>query len=483
MQMVRQGSSWSGNERNCVFLNCTKMSNSPRFANMSAVSGLDFPDDGRAVAIVDWDHDGDLDVWFRNRTAPRLRLMRNRSKELAGSYSSVGVRLIGTTSNRDAVGARVELVLDGTGDNRRLVQTVRAGSEFLSQSTKWIHFGLGDAVARKLIVDWPGGTREEFIGIEAAGRYKITQGSGQASMMGQRREISLRGQNLQPLTASAAARIVLPTKISMPTLVLARGDGSQHATFQPNSRPCLIVFWISSCPNCVAELTDLTKHQADLDAADVDVLAVCLDGLDASAGASESQMTAANEILKKISFPFDSTGTTVETIDLVRHFQNALFNKYPEFVVPLSFLTDSNGQVVSIYRGAISHDVVVQDQQLMHQSEEARRNLATPLTGSWITKPATPSQMAEFVARRIYARAPDEGLRYYESAMNLALDKNRKDQLGKRIVATRISLGVSLAKQGELSKAKHHFQEALQLEPNNPAARRNLELILQQGSP
>ena len=73
--MLAQGRSFSGRERNCCFLNTGRQ----RFATISAVSGLDYPDDGRAVAVTDWDQDGDLDLWISNRNAPRLRLFRNDS--------------------------------------------------------------------------------------------------------------------------------------------------------------------------------------------------------------------------------------------------------------------------------------------------------------------------------------------------------------------------------------------------------------------
>ena len=71
--MTSQGVSWSGRERNCAFLNTGRR----RFANISAVSGFDFLDDGRGLALCDWDHDGDLDVWVTNRNAPRVRFLRN----------------------------------------------------------------------------------------------------------------------------------------------------------------------------------------------------------------------------------------------------------------------------------------------------------------------------------------------------------------------------------------------------------------------
>ena len=72
-RMNELGRSFSGYERNRVFLN----TGSARFADVSASSGLDFLDDGRGLARVDWDLDGDLDLWLANRTAPQLRLMRN----------------------------------------------------------------------------------------------------------------------------------------------------------------------------------------------------------------------------------------------------------------------------------------------------------------------------------------------------------------------------------------------------------------------
>ena len=49
MKLLREGHSFSGHERNCAFLNCHP--SSPRFANVSAVTGFDFPDDGRAAAF------------------------------------------------------------------------------------------------------------------------------------------------------------------------------------------------------------------------------------------------------------------------------------------------------------------------------------------------------------------------------------------------------------------------------------------------
>ena len=105
-QMMQAGVSWSGRERNCGFVNLGQ----GRFVDASYPSGLDFVDDGRAVAVVDWDADGDLDLWLRNRTGPQLRYMRN---ELRSRPPFVALWLEGRTANRDAVGASVTLRAGG----------------------------------------------------------------------------------------------------------------------------------------------------------------------------------------------------------------------------------------------------------------------------------------------------------------------------------------------------------------------------------
>ena len=114
--MMLSGRSFSGRERNCCFLNTGQ----PRFANISAVSGCDFPDDARAVAVVDWDTDGLLDLWVLNRNAPRLRFLRNTAPRLH-PYLSIGLRGNGTNTNRDGIGARVEVVCPDHSPGRRSI--------------------------------------------------------------------------------------------------------------------------------------------------------------------------------------------------------------------------------------------------------------------------------------------------------------------------------------------------------------------------
>ena len=97
------------------------------FAKISSVSGLDYSEDARAMVATDWDHDGDTDVLVMSRTGPQLRVFINKLDR----HNSVSFILEGEDSNRDAIGARVEVKLNANA--APIVKTVQAGSGFLSR--------------------------------------------------------------------------------------------------------------------------------------------------------------------------------------------------------------------------------------------------------------------------------------------------------------------------------------------------------------
>jgi len=209
--MMTRGRSFSGRERNCVFLNTGNSDG--RFANISASSGIDLPDDGRALIATDWDHDGDLDVWISNRNAPRLRFFRN---DVPSEHHHLTLRLRGTapTTNCDAIGARVEVILS-TG--QALIKTLRAGESFLSQSSKILHFGLGTAESiESVIVHWPGGETETFSNIEVNHRFYLVQGSGTSKKIETiKRQINISPEPVDLPETSDSARIPFATLLPM----------------------------------------------------------------------------------------------------------------------------------------------------------------------------------------------------------------------------------------------------------------------------
>ena len=85
------------------------------------------------------------------------------------------MRLVGTKSNRDAIGAMVRIYYGGESSSRM----VKSGSSYLSQSELPITFGLGKRdVAERLVVQWPSGRTEEHRNLHAGRRYECVEGKG-----------------------------------------------------------------------------------------------------------------------------------------------------------------------------------------------------------------------------------------------------------------------------------------------------------------
>jgi hypothetical protein len=105
---------------------------------------------GRGAAFADYDNDGRMDVFLVNLGSPAI-LLHNTSPA-AGHW--ITIRLVGRKSNRDGIGAQVEVLAGGVRRQRERI----AGSGYLSQDDGRVHFGLGAAsVIDKLTVTWPGG--------------------------------------------------------------------------------------------------------------------------------------------------------------------------------------------------------------------------------------------------------------------------------------------------------------------------------------
>ena len=143
------------------------------FADVAAQvdGGFDSPKVGRGLAYADFDHDGDLDLLLTTNNGPAY-LYRN--DQLAGN-KSIRLRLIGTKSNRDAVGANVRIYYGG----QTQLRTVKGGSSYLSQSELPLTFGLGkvDKVDR-VVVDWPSGRTEEFKNLASGKAYECVETKG-----------------------------------------------------------------------------------------------------------------------------------------------------------------------------------------------------------------------------------------------------------------------------------------------------------------
>ena len=128
----------------------------------------------RGAAYGDLDNDGDLDVLMTsNGGAPRL--LRNDG---GNANNLLRVKTVGVNSNRDGIGARVEVV---TGSQTHW-QIVKTGSSYASQSELPLTFGLGDATTVDSVrVVWPGGQVDEVAGTRANQFLTIEEGLGVSS--------------------------------------------------------------------------------------------------------------------------------------------------------------------------------------------------------------------------------------------------------------------------------------------------------------
>ncbi|RXH54314.1 CRTAC1 family protein [Granulicella sibirica] len=144
-----------------------------RDESKSAGPGLTEPLSGRGLAVSDLWNDGRLEAVVNN-LSDRPMLLVNEARN---QNHWLGLRLIGTKSNRSAIGARVVV----HGAKRSWVDEVRSGSSYNSSSDLRLHFGLGaETKLSKVLVRWPNGEQEEFA-IDSVDRMlEITEGKGTA---------------------------------------------------------------------------------------------------------------------------------------------------------------------------------------------------------------------------------------------------------------------------------------------------------------
>ena len=153
------------------------------FVDVTATSGAAFlePSVGRGLAAGDLDNDGDSDLIMTNDNGPAKLLVN----EVGSLNAWLGLRLVGSTGDRDMLGARVEVTApDATtrgldAASARLVRRVVVAGSYASSSDPRILFGLGSARGpADVAVRWPDGTNERWVGL-ATGRYHtLRQGDG-----------------------------------------------------------------------------------------------------------------------------------------------------------------------------------------------------------------------------------------------------------------------------------------------------------------
>ena len=375
-ELCRAGYSFSGFQRNRCLLQIAP----GEFANYSSGSGFDFLEDGRAVATTDWDWDGDVDVIVTSRTAPRFRIMRNNLKS---NNFHLTIQLRGTTSNRDAIGSRVEVYLAGR--ETPIVKTLQAGSGRAAQSSKNLHFGLGKiSRIEKAVVYWPDGESQEMRGLQANKIYSIVEGREEpAEIANSRSKVALENQSILTNDSLPKRSSVLFYPPSRLPIIEFQGQREKWFSVSPLEGMTLLAVFCPFEDSEIDKVTAWTKHYRETVDADIDFVPLFF-----HADLSESSLfNRVEEKLSNSDFPFrwgtlaNSSRDKLELLLGDWFFDQGLPKK------PFAVLLDSAGQVCRAYHDdQLTWENVKNDNATIVETVKIAGLTPSPRNENWLAR-------------------------------------------------------------------------------------------------
>ncbi|MDC0934958.1 ASPIC/UnbV domain-containing protein [Pirellulales bacterium] len=490
-ELLRNGGSFSGRERNCCFLNI----GNGEFGDVSAVSGLDFADDARAAVPLDWDHDGDLDLWVLNRSGPQIRFLRNQYR---GSNRSVMIRLVGTESNRDAVGARLAMTVRRGGKTHRILRTLRAGDGYLSQRSKWLHFGLGAGEeVDNLSIRWPSGNSQDIESLKVGGRYVIQEMSPPTVLVARKQNGTTKSAPGPPPAApDSRSRTMLANPLPIPAWdtwpASDRSNGGSPSTASRN-QCTLLTLWSAACRPCLGELKEMAANTAALERASLVVQPLCID---------DRQKTSeqADRILRDLGWKQTARFASADLLGQLQLIHDELFDLHDALPLPCSFLIDQQGRLSVIYKGVIDLEELLQDVKSVGLPPAKRRDLGAEFQGKWsaAVRSLPPSSLAMAMLDEGWAKealeyadrfhdAFEQDSNYYVLLYSLGQRLTRGNQhreaaeLYRRAVEQKpdlasghFNLGLTLRLLGQLEPAAIHLAKAAESDPTDHRTRLEL---------
>ncbi|MGA7413999.1 MAG: FG-GAP-like repeat-containing protein, partial [Bryobacteraceae bacterium] len=443
-ELLRTDQTWSGYERSVFYAN----NGDGTFSDVSGVVGLDFPEDGRAFALADFDHDGRQELCLKNRNAPQLRLLKNVMQNLP---PSIAFRLRGTKSNRDAIGAAVTVETDVS----RQMRTLQAGSGFLSQHSKEVFFGLGGAKGNvKASIRWPSGFVQRLDGLPMNHRIVVEEGAASPRMepfkdyrpAGGATDANEPSEEDQ-LPTSVETWLLAP--VSAPDFSLPDLTGQIRSLASLRGRPVLLTFWASGSSSCLKDLRTLHRSHADWAAQGLEMLAINVDD-----GAAHENIRAVMRELG-LSLPVVCGSAEVAGVyDILYRYQ---FDRRRDLSLPTSFLLDEKGDIVKVYQGPIKPDTIEQDFKGIPKTVASRLAKALPFSGVADT----------FEFGRNYL---SYGSVFFQR--NYLREAGESFQLAARAdpssAEAQYGIGSVYLKQEKIREARESFSEALKLKASYP---------------
>lgn len=451
-ELIRSDHTWAGYERNVLFAN----NGDGKFSDISGVSGLDFLDDSRAFALADLNHDRRLEVILKNRTAPQIRILQNNISELGDSIS---IRLRGTKSNRDAIGAAVTIRCG------QLVQTkyLQAGTGFLSQHSKEIFFGLGKSTdSVSATVRWPSGLAQTFANLPRNNRISLEEGATTFGVVpftqGRNASVSTASLSAASPTQHSSEGTWLIEPLSLPELNLQDASLRRYTLEALHGKPAALHFWSSQNPDGTASLQELNRDLRKFSEKGIQLLAI---NLDAETTPEILRSIATRE---NLSVPLlAGTPTFAGAYNLIYRF---LFDRRRDLPFSCTFLLDESGRLVKVYQEAIKATQLLEDAQTIPKTYEERIAKALPFPGKLYRGAFQRNDFTYGVTlfqhgyldeaassfRQVIAAKPDNAEAHY-------------------------NLGTLYLRKGDLTEARRFLEKATSLQPEYPEAWNNLGMI------
>jgi tetratricopeptide (TPR) repeat protein len=141
--------------------------------------------------------------------------------------------------------------------------------------------------------------------------------------------------------------------------------------------------WSKTCAPCLTELAEWAKHEKEIRAAGLDILALNTDGL------TPGEKPAA----PPKGFPFRSANADTATVEAMELLNRSIVELQTPLPAPTSFLLDSAGRVAAIYKGPVPTALLVADAALPDKPVEAQRDAAVPFAGRWASQPFPPQPL------------------------------------------------------------------------------------------
>lgn len=455
-ELVRSDVSWSGYERNVLYLN----NHDGTFSEVSGAIGLDFPDDSRSFALADLDRDGRLELILKNRSAPQLRVLHSTAKFLG---HSIVFRLRGTKSNRDAIGAAVTVEAGG----HRQTKYLQAGSGFLAQHTKELFFGLGKAGGDvRATILWPSGVTQVFERLPINQRVEVQEGSADfvakpflASPESWTRSdhlARLEPATLEPLSSPIETWLIQPLSapdFSLPDLA---GNLRDLRSFQGGF--VFLNFWATTSLAGIDQLRLLRRHQPKLAASRISIVGVNVD--------DPCDLGAIKAFAVKEELDFPNLLATPEITGIYNITCRYLFDRRRDLLIPTSFLIDPSGMIVKVYQGPVDPKRIEEDARSAPQTQADRIKKALPFGGI----------------------LPDEGFQRNDFTYGVAFfQRGYLDQASesfKQVITSKprdpeahYNLGTLYLRRKNLPAARQYLKQAVQLRPDYPEAWNNLGMI------